>query len=73
MAKKGNLKNAELVFFASADPDGDLDKWEAVLPDHVPANMKDPDVIGRLLDGMQAQHPVSKLWYRAVKSRELAK
>lgn len=45
------------------------DNWEPVLPDDVPAWVKAPDIMGRLVQGEQCmdagERPNGSMWYRA--------
>jgi len=64
------MPDARLIILRSADGEKD---WTPVLPDQVPAWLKDPRVIGALVDGgTMAQGPVGVIlpdeirpWYRA--------
>jgi hypothetical protein len=60
---------ARLIILRS--PDGESD-WTPVMPDQVPEWLKDPVVVGRLVNGEMAQGPSGILlpdqfhpWYRA--------
>lgn len=58
---------ALLVIYAS--PDGRMD-WKPVPANLVPDWIKDPDTIGKLLEGNMCQSPNSAsrtVWYRAVR------
>lgn len=49
MSEIPGLKFANLVFLRSADPQANAEDWEPVKPEDVPEDLKDPDVLGRLM------------------------
>jgi hypothetical protein len=62
------MGQARLVIFRSQDGDKD---WKPVKPEDVPAFVKDPDTLGRLMDGEMVRHLTEDLgWYMAAKMRE---
>jgi len=59
-------KQAQLVIYQS---ESGRDGWKPVLPEAVPAWVKDPDVMGRLVAGEMCMDPKcgdkGSAWYRA--------
>ena len=53
-----------LVIFAS---DNGMDGWEPVKPGEVPAWVKDPDNLARLVDGEACQQDDEGPWYMALR------
>lgn len=62
---------AQLVFL-SRHPDATAADWAGVLPADVPAWAKDPEVVGRLVGGEEAQDPDTGRWYRAMRVEDPA-
>lgn len=60
------MKAAVIVILSCDDSNAPPEQWEPVLPDMVPAELKDPDVMGLLVAGEMCQLGVGP-WYRAVK------
>ena len=67
------MPDARLIILRSANGE---DGWTPVKPDDVPAWLKEPDVMGRLVAGEMAQGPVNVLlpdemrpWFRAEKAQ----
>ena len=63
-----NLKQAKLIVYRS---ENGRDNWEPVTADSLPAFVKNPDVMGRLVAGEQCmdagEGARGSAWYRAVR------
>lgn len=55
------MKLANLVILRSTD----CRRWKPVLPKDVPAWLKEPETVGRLVAGEMARRRKGKTWYRA--------
>lgn len=67
-----SLNAARLAFLRAPSSIAHGDDWELVPPDEVPESIRDPDVIGRLLEvrdgpALTAQAPEDGMFYRPVR------
>jgi hypothetical protein len=61
---------AKLVIMATLDPDAVPIEWWIVDPEDVPAQVRKPATISKMMDGQFAKPPGSRYWYMAMTEGE---
>ena len=60
------MKVGMIAFLKSEDPRADREEWFPIMPADVPEGLKDPGVIGQLVEhNAVVQLPGAATWYRA--------